>query len=248
MNYLSPTTGIIILFVFLFILFKISGIVSAETYINGTCESNICGPLTGSEPVYEPSLWNDNNYIQGSHNCYTYSMNDINHDLAKLYEENKAIRSYINPQPGHHCGMTKRVQYKETTCEKLDERMKCDNPNVIDSTFEESCPSGYYKIFLATNPGKIYHYYRQGSTGYWDHKDGGKEATNIDASGNLITNPEIANRYYDKKNNFHDSCGFYCVPSNETDDTCVTRNDYYGGQLHYEAQCDRESGQYNSEN
>ena len=194
---------------------------------------NTCSPITGSEPEYDPEKWNGNDYIEDSHNCYAYSLNDINDDLTKLCKNSEC--RYINPQPGHHCGMTKRVNYDETTCDKLDERIKCDNPSIFDTTFEEKCPSGYYKIGLAVQPNKIYHFYRQGKNGYWDHKDGGREATNLDASHKVIVNPVDANRDYGQ-NHFYKWCKFYCVPSNEFGHTYYARNDYYGGKLHYKAQ------------
>lgn len=195
-------------------------------------KNNELSPTTGDEPIYDPSLWNENNLIKDSHNCYAYALNDINYDLAKLC---KKKCKYINPQPGHYCGMTKRVNYKETTCDKFDKRIKCDNPNILDSTFETKCPNGYYKIGLSVQPGKIYHFYRQGQNGYWDHKDGGKEATNLDASGNVISNPEKADRNYGKIN-FHKWCKYYCVPSNHHGNTYYARNDYFEDELLYKTE------------
>ena len=206
--------------------------------ISGNCEDNPqnqCSPTTGFEPDYDPEKWNGNDYIQDSHNCYAYSLNDINEDLAKICEEGEC--RYINPQPGHHCGMTQIVNLEETTCDNLDERIKCDNESITNASFEESCPEGHYKIGLAVQPKKIYHFYRQGKNGYFDHKDGGREATNLDASGNEIVNPEKADRDYGQ-NHFYEWCKFYCVPSNDYGRTFYARNDYFGGKLHYKTSCD----------
>ena len=34
-------------------------------------------PLSGSELEYNPHLWNDNNKIKTTHNCYTYALGKI---------------------------------------------------------------------------------------------------------------------------------------------------------------------------
>ena len=230
---------VLVIFALLFIKNPNYNSVSTEYYTYGQCSDNpmnSCSPTSGYEPIFDPGAWNNNNFIEDSHNCYAYALNDINDDLAKLCEHGEC--RYINPQPGHYCGMTKRVNYENTTCEKLDERAKCDNPHMLDSTFDSTCPEGYYKIGLTVNPGKTYHWYRQGKNGYWDHKDGGREANNIDASGNLIIDPQYANRDYTNQDgsNYTEWCKFYCIPSNEHDHTYYARNDYYKDKLHYQAE------------
>lgn len=189
-------------------------------------------PTNGFEPNYEPDKWNNNNYIQGSHNCYAYSLNDICPDLTQAYKNNKDDRNWMNPQPGHYCGMTKKVNYDETTCDKLKERILCDNPFIIETDCETVCPDKYYKIGLAVSPKTTYHFYRQNKDGTWSHKDGGREVTKLDASNNIITNPELSNRDFGYAN-YTNWCGYYCVPNDENIKTKYARNDYFEDKLWY---------------
>ena len=105
------------------------------------------------KPNYQQHIWNENKDIRNSHNCYSYFLNDINHDLKNIYKgENKKTRKILNPQPGHYCGMSKRVIYNETTCKNITERVLCDNPDIKvinnnDDNFD--CGSDYYKGALA---------------------------------------------------------------------------------------------------
>lgn len=47
---------------------------------------------------------------------------------------------------------------------------------------------------LVIAPNQDYHWYRQDRDGRWTHKPGRTSATNVDNSGQIITNPETANR------------------------------------------------------
>ena len=170
-------------------------------------------PLTGYEPTYEPKKWNDNSNIKRSHNCYSYMLNNQSRCLENLCQIGNC--KYINPQPGHHSGVTLFVDTDKTTCDKLEMRMMSDNPRIENSDLKTKCKNGFYKTGLSVDPRKQYHFYRQDSNGYWSHKDGGKIATNIDASNQLILDPAHANRDYTKYN-YKDWCGYYCVPNQNT--------------------------------
>jgi hypothetical protein len=65
-----------------------------------------------------------------------------------------------------------------------------------------------------------YHFYRQdrisGGVVTWSHKYGQTRATNKDRSGNVIIDPEEADRDYSRLEagyyeNYSDLCGYYCV-------------------------------------
>ena len=178
-----------------------------------TQHPNPPSPLTGYEPKYEPKKWNDNPNIKRSHNCYSYMLNNQNRCLEDLCKKGNC--KYINPQPGHQSGMTLFVDTKKTTCDKLEMRMMSDNPHMEKSELKTKCKNGFYKTGLSVDPQKQYHFYRQDSNGYWSHKDGGKPVTNLDASNNLILDPEQSNRDYSKYN-YKDWCGYYCVPNQNT--------------------------------
>ena len=50
-------------------------------------------------------------------------------------------------------------------------------------------------LALVIWPDVDYHWYRKGPDGMWTHKPGGTQATNLDNSGDLISNPETADRF-----------------------------------------------------
>lgn len=157
-------------------------------------------PKSGSELKYNPKLWNDKNSIRTTHNCYTYALGKIRSRL-----ESKA-------QPGYASGFKHIDDDKDYNCESFYERLKKDVPGSYIEVFDKACIPGFYKIFLALDPGNDYHWWRMNSDGYWSHKPGSTEVTDIDASGKKIKNPLIANRSYTNLN-YHKPCFFACVYS-----------------------------------
>ena len=88
-----------------------------------------------------------------------------------------------------------------------------DIPSLYKASFNGRCKKGFYKIFLAVankSYNTDYHFYRQDKNKYWSHKPGRTEVSNLDASNELITNPEKANRNYNSYN-YSTSCGFFCL-------------------------------------
>lgn len=77
-------------------------------------------------------------------------------------------------------------------------------------------PEGGYLVALVleSETDGDYHWYRQDEDGYWSHKPGQTEVTNLDASGNLITNPETADRDYGGIN-YQVFSGYYVVIPNK---------------------------------
>ena len=146
-------------------------------------------------PKYEPHIWNQQ-YIKDSHNCYSYFLDDINYKLKNIYEsESEENKKILNPQPGHYCGMTKKVNYDETTCDHLIKRVLCDNPDIKVINNENDnfdCGPDYYKGSLSIDPGNMYHFYREDVDGMWSHKDGGGVVTNLDYGGNKINDPKYS--------------------------------------------------------
>ena len=180
---------------------------------------------------YEPDIWNNNKYLQNSHNCYAYMLNDINDDLVYIYEkEDKKDRKILNPQPGHYCGMTKYVNLDDTTCNKIVNRVICDNPNITFHSNLPTCTSNYYRGALAVNEGKQYHFYRQDEDGKWSHKDGGGIATQLDDSDNKIIDPKDADR-----GEYNKFCGYFCIPENDFKDTNMARNRYRDNKFWYKS-------------
>lgn len=159
-------------------------------------------------PSFEPSKWNDDlteKEIETT-NCYSYAFNRIE---SNRNEDDKL-------QPGEMSGET----YKMYECNEIINKMILDHPylNKIN-TIHESIPCDHYRIALVLDKNgekKDYHYYRQDKDGNWSHKTGNNKVSNEDASGNIITNPELCDRNYDKEKNdeynYNIFCGYFSVP------------------------------------
>lgn len=154
-------------------------------------------PTSGSEPRYQPEKWNKSGYIK-KNNCYAYLLDDLKTRNAK-------------PQPGLYGGVSEKMTY--TNCEETFQRMKKDNPNVYKEAGNKPCRYGYYKGYLALDPSRDYHFYRQDRNGMWSHKAGKLPASDVDAAGNPISNPELSNHLY-ADYQYTKGCSFFCVPSN----------------------------------
>jgi hypothetical protein len=127
-----------------------------------------CGPL------YEPAWWNDGAQKQLHNNCYNYATN---------------YRSDTFAQPGRAAG----AMYSALTCASV-------LPAAVKDALEDTpgannkCPAEGHLVALVIAPGIDFHWYRKGRNGYWSHKPGGTQVTNVDNSGHLITDPRTANR------------------------------------------------------
>jgi hypothetical protein len=160
----------------------------------------LLSPMSNSELDFIPERWNRSD-IQTNNNCYAYATDDID------------PRRTVKPHPGFKENI--ETTKKEFTCDVLTPNVFKDHPGAYQTTFENQCKCNYYKAYLTVDPSKDFHLYRQDSDGYWSHKPGSLKATNLDASKQKITNPEIADRTY-KRFNYTDSCMFFCVPSSKS--------------------------------
>jgi len=161
-------------------------------------------------PKYQPSLWNNTVY-QKKNNCYSYAINERDSTRkTKLY-------------PGEKSGLerVKQTQF-DYTCSNFHERLLSDIHGLFPTTFDDKCPCNYYKIALVLdndNGNKDFHFYREDASGLWSHKPGSNKVTKVDANGNIIENPFLANRDYTKENkngyNYSTKCNFYCIPYSE---------------------------------
>jgi hypothetical protein len=125
-------------------------------------------------PLYEPTWWNDAGQKQYNNNCYNYSTNDRTDTFA---------------QPGLAAG----AEYTALTCASVRPAAIADD--LIDSPgANNKCPKEGHLVALVIAPGYDFHWYRKGRNGYWTHKPGGTQATNVDNSGHLIPDPRTADR------------------------------------------------------
>jgi hypothetical protein len=130
-------------------------------------------PGQWTTPAYQPQYWNDGSTIQYYNNCYNYSNNRRTDSFA---------------QPGKAGGdPISSVTAAEVIAGAISDGLE---PTSAGAT----APSGKTKIALVIWPGQDYHWYRQDSNGLWSHKPGRTGARNVDQSGSLISNPELANR------------------------------------------------------
>ncbi len=135
--------------------------------------------------------------MQKSTNCYAYAANDPDgHPPGK-------------PQPGEHSGKP----ITDVDCATVSAAAKSDG--MIPAPSPPVNKPGFYLVALVSAPGEDYHWYRQDSNGLWSQKHGNGPATNLDESGNLITNPETCNRDGSAAGmpNYTDFCGYFYVPA-----------------------------------
>jgi hypothetical protein len=152
--------------------------------------------LNPSNPAYDPNLWNDPQIVNRT-NCYAYAANDpFGHALGK-------------PQPGDHGGHP----FSDVDCLSLGNAAISDG--MTPGSNPPNPPPGYYPVALVLDPGVDYHWYRQDSNGLWSHKPGNTLATDVDASGQLISDPEMADRDYNSIGgpSYSVFCGYYYVPT-----------------------------------
>ncbi len=191
--------------------------------------------LSGFEPPYNPKAW-AHPYIEGSHNCYAYFLDDRKESLAAKCEEfclknNKKgcpkkddECQELIPQPGDnyllHNQSSLDKKERKYTCPNMVNKILADNPSIKPSHLLEKCPANYYKGAMTVDTGSTFHFYRQNPDGTWSHKPGILPVSNVDASGKKIYMPHFANRNYadtkDGSNIKYDAfCGYFCIPSNK---------------------------------
>jgi hypothetical protein len=142
-------------------------------------------------PAYEPSRWNDFDEVQFNNNCYNYACNIPTGTFAQ------PGRATGNPYP------------RPIDCPGVDAGARSDGLRPINCERGCGCSDCCHKVALAVAPSPTfndYHWYRLDRDGRWSHKPGGTEATNLDDSGNTITDPRTADR-----GRYTVFCGCYCV-------------------------------------
>jgi len=146
-------------------------------------------------PVTELNKWNDLNDILWNDNCYNYGNNQLTYTFA---------------QPGKASGaMAGSMSVTLVRQAALNDGLSWVGWNFPGNNY--TCPGSGTLVFMTVAPGVDYHWYRlDKANGKWTHKPGGTQATDKDASNNLITNPLLANRNYGGLN-YTDNGGFYCT-------------------------------------
>ena len=169
-------------------------------------------PLSGSEPDFNPDLYNKHKGVKEALNCFAYAF-----DYRRLPKDcTKDGCSVPFPQPGRASGYPKWSEVNGKRCPDLLARLFGDVPDLKMTSFEGKCPKNYSKIGLVVDEDEDYHFYRQDSNGYWSHKPGATNVTHIDGTGRPIYDPQLASRYYpDSGLNYDEFCSYLCVPKHK---------------------------------
>ena len=131
-------------------------------------------------PLYEPAWWNDGAQRQLHNNCYNYATN---------YRTDTFCVVPGGGQPGAAGG----AMYTSLTCPAVTAGAVADD--LIDSpSADNHCPKEGHLVALVIWPGVDFHWYRKGRNGYWSHKPGQTQATNLDNGSNTIADPRTADR------------------------------------------------------
>jgi antitoxin (DNA-binding transcriptional repressor) of toxin-antitoxin stability system len=173
----------------------------SKTYMQLIKKCLPLGPTTGDEPKYDPTKWNKPYRVE-AFNCYDYAFdNDW---------EGQKNRS----QPGMISGQYKKDGKQIHQCGYMTKILQTDHPELKRSDFKSKCPKNHYKLGLMVDPvgeSTDYHFIRQDKDGLWSHKIGDLPVDNVDADGNIIHAPHLANFQYPKYK-YKDYCGYFCAP------------------------------------
>lgn len=129
----------------------------------------------------------DRGKAQTDNNCYNYACD---------------IRTDSYAQPGRAC--SNMYDPENITCAEITKAAICDGLSEWDC--DKDCPYCCHKVALAIWPGNDYHWYRQDANGMWSHKLNGNSPTNLDNSGNPISDPRTVDRGV-----YTEFCGCFCV-------------------------------------
>lgn len=156
-------------------------------------------PTSGYEPSYNPSYWNKDENIKRA-NCYAYAMDVLKDTEGKLQPGELAGSKYTS--------LTEAAIFKAV---QADGKYLGSGREIKRSSRDEKPGTNEYKVALVIAPNSDYHWYEQNSDGYWSHKRGLTEVSNLDASGNKIADPQSCDRNYGYGANYSTFCGYYIV-------------------------------------
>ena len=152
-------------------------------------------PLSGYELDYDSSSWNSP-LIKSETNCYSYALNNqthLNGDVWFFQQPGELADVHIVSSSDYISPATDIITVVKYDFETYNEIF---SENLIFDSIEryEVCPEGSYKVALVIYPYEDYHWYRQDSDGFWSHKLGANAVKRTDESGNLIIDPQTADR------------------------------------------------------
>ena len=160
--------------------------------------------LSGYEHAYDANLWSG--VVGRNNNCYAYALNN------QVYPGTNEL--WYKQQPGEYSGnevydFTNEAKMRAAVASDFAKYNEEFGTNLVFQPIGkyDVCPAGTYKVALvAYSNNWDYHWYRQDADGYWSHKPGTTALTRYDNSGNLIVDPETADR-----GGYDVFLGFYAV-------------------------------------
>lgn len=171
-------------------------------------------PTSGYEIEYEPELWNYQPVMEGT-NCYAYAFN------TQVYPNTNDL-IYMQPGFAHRefniddindlIILWQPVNFENTINKVNQDAINVEFTFVPISKYAK-CAPGTYKVALVIDNDVDFHWYRQNPDGTWSHKLGNSAVTNLDASGNIIYDPELCDKDYSDTVgvSYYDSIAFYQV-------------------------------------
>lgn len=149
----------------------------------------VVGWINRCLPLYQPGAWNDSNGVQYNNNCYNYGCD---------------IPTGTYAQPGRAHGII--LGAANLNCQEVTNGAVADGLSQVNCDQGCGCSECQHQLALVIWPNEDYHWYRRDRDGRWSHKMGGTAATNLDNSGNIITDPRTADR-----GPYRIFCGCFCV-------------------------------------
>lgn len=165
-------------------------------------------------PLWNTRFW-DNWLFETVNNCLAYAMLDRDSIRHRNHKPQPGDRGgcLSGGHSGHRvsCPDLTNKQYKHEP-EEIKRRLirdycTAEYPEALIFPEERKLeptvpPLGYYNVVLLvanSNYMYDYHFARQDSNGFWSHKPGSTAVDNVDAKGQLITDPRTASFNYDPK-------------------------------------------------
>ena len=175
-------------------------------------------PLSGYEQSYNPNIWNSNSIITQYTNCYSYAINTQTnpaYDFLFPMQPNQSVRdlTYFNNNIVQYQSYIHSLLTTSSLVNSIQNDAEAYGFGFVSVGRKTTCPSGTYKVALVLDPSRDYHWYRQNSDGTWSHKTGQLPVCNVDASGELIFDPALADRNYSSIGgaNYTTFIGYYYI-------------------------------------
>jgi hypothetical protein len=136
-----------------------------------------CKKMAEDAPAYKPEIWNTIADVRKNNNCYNYATDKLlcnsatpgkAHDISVVYSSCLGSEEKPGPQAG---AIADGLEARSDFSKKL------------------AKGGGWYVALMLAETYQDCHFYRQDASGCWSHKLGESEASNQDASGNIITDP-----------------------------------------------------------